>query len=345
MTSQHPRSSAADQPVRVERTLAAEWGEAVLRALGALTLSARETIDHLLAAEDAGHPSHGLRMLVSIARAVEDGHLDPASTPVIETTAGSVARIDGRLGLGPPTGRFATREAVRLARIYGTSAVAVRASGEMGRLAPYAEAAAVGGCALFMCANDGGANQHVVPAGAKEGRLSTNPIAFGFPRASPPHLVIDLATSAYAHGALGAMIEAGQPLPDDAYLSGANDLMLPMAGHKGFALSLVVEALAGALTGAGVVRADPPPESQGALIMAIDVAALASPQAAAQDLEVALAWVRSAPPAGKTPIRIPGENRVPDAGSQVAIAAGRWGLLMDLSRKLDVDPPPVTAGG
>jgi LDH2 family malate/lactate/ureidoglycolate dehydrogenase len=326
--------------VKVGRTLAAAWGVQLLTALGADIPAATQTIDHLLAAEDAGHPSHGLRMLVSIAAAVEQGHLDPGATPVVETTSGSAARIDGRRGLGPPIGLLATEEAIRLARIHGTSAVSVRAAGHMGRLAPYADAAAAGGCALFMCANDGGANQHVVPTGGEEGRLSTNPIAFGFPRPEPPHLIVDMATSAYAHGTLGALSEAGRPLPDDAFVPGADDLMLPMAGYKGFALGLVVEALAGALTGAGVVRDDPPPTSQGALLVAVDVAALASPEAATRDLEAAIVWVRSAASADAEPIRIPGENRVAGAGEEVAIAARLWRMLVELSNNLAVPLPP-----
>lgn len=333
--------SAADQAIRVERASAAQWGEAVLRALGAAPRGARQTIDHLLAAEDAGHPSHGLRMLVSIATAVRSGHLDPAATPVVEMSRGSVARIDGCRGLGPPAGLLATGEAMRLARVHGVSTVAVRDAGHMGRLAPYADLAADGRCATFICANDGGASQHVVPAGGSDGRLSTNPIAFGFPRRARPHLIVDMATSAYAHGTLAALTEAGRPVPDGAFVPGQTQLMVPMAGHKGFALALVVEALAGVLTGAGVVREDPPPESQGALIVAIEVAALVPPEAATSDLEAAIAWVRSASSAEGEPIRIPGEYRVPGAGTVLAIPARLWTQLVALSRDLDVSPPPV----
>ena len=60
---------SSGRPVTVERTAAASWAEALLTALGAGPIPARQTVDHLLAAEDAGHPSHGLRMLVSIAPA------------------------------------------------------------------------------------------------------------------------------------------------------------------------------------------------------------------------------------------------------------------------------------
>lgn len=324
----------------MERAAAACWAEALLTALGAGADPARQTVDHLLAAEDTGHPSHGLRMLVSMAAAVKEGRLDPAAEPVVELSSGSVARIDGRRSLGPPVGLLATAEAIKLAKTYGASTVAIREAGHMGRLAPYADAAAAAGCATFMCANDSGTGQHVVPAGGREGRLSTNPIAFGFPRAAPPHLIVDLATSAYAHGTLAALTEAGQTLPDDALVPGRPDLMLPMAGHKGFALALIVEALAGALTGAGVVSEDPPLELQGALIVAVDIAALAPPATVTDQLEQAIAWVRSAAPAAGQTIRIPGEHRVPGAGAEVVIPARLWTQLVECSQELDVPSPP-----
>jgi LDH2 family malate/lactate/ureidoglycolate dehydrogenase len=313
-------------------------------ALGAPAPAATQTTDHLLAAEDAGHPSHGLRMLCSIAAAAERGHVDPATTPIVETTSGSVSRIDGRRGLGPPIGTLATTEAVRLAREHGTSAVGVRSAGHMGRLAPFADAGAAAGCALLIFVNDGGANQHVVPAGGAAGRLSTNPIAFGFPRASAPHLVVDMATSVVAHGTLEALGEAGRALPDGALVSGAGGQMLPMAGYKGFALGLVVEALAGALTGAGVVRSDPTPESQGALFIAIDVAVVSSLGAATGDLEAAIDWVRSASAPGAAPIRIPGEHRVAGAGAEVTIAAPVHRSLLELSARLGVHTPGPRRG-
>jgi hydroxycarboxylate dehydrogenase B len=331
--------ASVDQPVRLERSAVAGWGEALLVGLGAGPRPARQTIEHLLAAEDAGHPSHGLRMLVSIAAAAAQGRLDPAAEPVIQRTSGTISRIDGRRALGPPTGLLATHEAVAVARVHGTSAVAVRRAGHMGRLAPFAEVAAAAGCALFICANDGGANQHVVPAGGTAGRLSTNPIAFGVPRARAPHLVVDMATSAYAHGTLGALAEAGRAIPDDALHPDDGDLLAPMAGHKGFALGLMIEALAGALTGAGTVRADPPPDSQGALLVAIDVAAARALDAATRDLEDAIDWVRSASAPGAPPIRIPGEHRADGAGTQVTIAPPVWASLGELSRRLGVRPP------
>jgi uncharacterized oxidoreductase len=341
-------AGSIDQAVVIERAVAARWGEELLVALGARADPAGQTIEHLLEAEDAGHPSHGLRMLVSMATAIRQGRLVPAAEAVVEAAIGSVCRIDGRRGLGPPIGQLATAEAVRLAREHGTGAVAVRSAGHMGRLAPFAQAAAAAGCVLLMCVTDGGANQHVVPPGARSGRLSTNPLAFGVPRATPPHLVVDLATSAYAHGTLAALREAGRPPPDGALLpgsqAGGEDLLLPMAAHKGFALGLIVEALAGALTGAGVVSPDPGPESQGALLLALDVAAISSLAAVTRDVDAAIDWVRSVAGDGAEPLRIPGEFRVATP-EKVEIAGPVWSALTELSNTHQVGRPEPEARG
>jgi hydroxycarboxylate dehydrogenase B len=331
-------------PVTVSRESMGAWGERLLTALGAPSGAAQTTLKHLLEAEVAGHPSHGVRMLVAIAAAIRQGPLDPAAEPVVEFSSGGVARIDGRWALGPVVGLFSTGEAIRLAHEHGSGAVAVHSSGHMGRLAPFAAAAASAGCALFMAANDAGNNQHVAPPGGRVGRLGTNPIAIGVPRQAPPHLVVDMATSVIAHGAVAALTDAGDELPTGARAAGDTELLAPMAGYKGFALSLVVEALAGAVTGAGVVRADPGPDSQGALLMAVDVSRIGSADAAVRDLETAIDWVRSAAAPNGPPIRIPGEFTVPDPGV-VTIAAPVWASLVELSGQLGVPcPVPESAG-
>jgi LDH2 family malate/lactate/ureidoglycolate dehydrogenase len=252
-----------------------------------------------------------------------------------------VSRIDGRWALGPVVGLFATGEAIRLAHEHGSSAVAVHSSGHMGRLAPFAAAAASAGCALFMAANDGGNNQHVAPPHGRFGRLGTNPLAIGVPRPAPPHLVVDMATSVIAHGAIAALADAGELPPATARAADGSDLLAPMAAYKGFALGLAVEALSGAVTGAGVVRSDPGPDAQGALLMAVDVSRIRSIDAVVRDVETALDWVRSAGSPSGPPIRIPGESTVADSGC-VTIARPVWDSLTELSDGLGVAIPSTS---
>jgi LDH2 family malate/lactate/ureidoglycolate dehydrogenase len=100
----------------------------------------------------------------------------------------------------------------------------------------------------------------VAPAGGRRGLLGTNPIAFGWPRPGPHPYVFDFATSAIARGDMALHDIAGKPIPEgwgvDAEgrsttnareaLDGA---MLTFGGHKGSALSTMIELMAGPLIG------------------------------------------------------------------------------------------------
>jgi LDH2 family malate/lactate/ureidoglycolate dehydrogenase len=100
----------------------------------------------------------------------------------------------------------------------------------------------------------------VAPHGGSKPVFGTNPFAFGWPRPDGAPFVFDFATSAVARGEielhqrggksipLGWALDAeGRPTTDPALgLAGA---MLPFGGHKGTALALMIELLAGPMIG------------------------------------------------------------------------------------------------
>ncbi|HVL56004.1 MAG TPA: Ldh family oxidoreductase, partial [Burkholderiaceae bacterium] len=97
--------------------------------------------------------------------------------------------------------------------------------------------------------------------GSRGAAIGNNPLAFATAVAGGPPLVFDIAASAVARGNVLAAARDGRPIPADwaidahgnpttdphAALAGA---MLPMAGHKGIGLAMMVECLAGSLAGA-----------------------------------------------------------------------------------------------
>ena len=101
----------------------------------------------------------------------------------------------------------------------------------------------------------------VVPHGADRPLFGTNPIAFAAPRADGEPIVFDLATSAIAHGDVQIAARKGERLPPGMGVDGLGQptqdpkaileggALLPFGGHKGSALSMMVELLAAALTG------------------------------------------------------------------------------------------------
>jgi len=100
----------------------------------------------------------------------------------------------------------------------------------------------------------------VAPAGGTKPLLGTNPFAFGWPRPGENPYVFDFATSVAARGELELYRRADKPLPEgwaidaegnpttdpEAALAGA---MLPFGGHKGSAISTMIELLAGSMIG------------------------------------------------------------------------------------------------
>jgi LDH2 family malate/lactate/ureidoglycolate dehydrogenase len=117
-----------------------------------------------------------------------------------------------------------------------------------------------------------------------------------------------------------------------------------MGGHKGFGLALVAEALAGALTGAGTVSADPPVDDQGVLAIAIDVGRMRPLDDFAAEVESFLGYVRDVPAeAGAPPVRIPGESGAEEAAERerdgVPVQDFTWDALHRIAGELGVAPP------
>ncbi|RMP39084.1 Malate/L-lactate family dehydrogenase [Pseudomonas amygdali pv. lachrymans] len=143
-------------------------------------------------------------------------------------------------------------------RSAGIAVLAIRNSHHFAALWPDVEPFAEQGLVALSMVNS---MTCVVPHGARQPLFGTNPIAFAAPRAGGEPVVFDLATSAIAHGDVqiaareGRLLPAGmgvdregRPTEDPrAILDGG--ALLPFGGHKGSALSMMVELLAAGLTG------------------------------------------------------------------------------------------------
>ena len=88
--------------------------------------------------------------------------------------------------------------------------------------------------------------------------LGTNPLAIGIPTATDRPLVVDLATSSLAFGAVWQARRRGGSLPEGAAVdsegrptcdpaAAVTGALTAFGGHKGFGLSLCVGLLAGPL--------------------------------------------------------------------------------------------------
>jgi L-2-hydroxycarboxylate dehydrogenase (NAD+) len=222
-----------------------------LRALGIRKADAECTADVLVEADLRGHGSHGLGRLPLVVERIRDGSVDPAGSPAIEHEAPAALRVNGQRALGPPTVVMALAEATRRARAQGTCSVAAYNHSYIAYLGRYVERCLDDDCVALLMSHS---LTTVHPYGGTARLLGTNPIAVAIPTLGDP-LLIDLSTSATSAGKLQAaertrtsvplewaIDEAGVPTSDP--VAGLRGALSPMAGAKGYGLSLVVEALA-----------------------------------------------------------------------------------------------------
>jgi LDH2 family malate/lactate/ureidoglycolate dehydrogenase len=244
----------------------------LLQRAGASEPQALETARHFVWCESVGRHNFGLERLDIHVKRLAEGGCNKMPVLRFERLGPSLARLDGDGALGFYSAAEAMRAAVIMARDTGIGSVGVRDSNFYGAGAYYVNLAADAGMIGLALSNS-------FPKVAAHGGLlpviGTNPFAFGAPRRNGEHLLFDMATSAMAGSTLRAA-EANGDTPSDLTAAGA---LLPFGGAKGFGIGLMVEILAGVLTGAGLgpgvtsmYGATGEPGENGHYIMAIDPA-------------------------------------------------------------------------
>lgn len=293
----------------------------VFAALGTPEEDARWIATLLVRANLRGHDSHGVIRIPQYAGAIKRGELNPKPTIRVVSEAPTTALLDGDLGFGQVVARRATEIAVAKATSQGLAAVGCSRTNHIGRLADYAELAASQGLIAMLWVNAPN-SPSVVPWGGIGRRLSTNPMAVGVPGGNGVAISLDMATSVVAEGKVrvrrnrkeptppGWIIDAtGQPLTDpQAFYREPRGALLPLGGHKGYGLGLVVEILGGILSRTGAIQPEPGPVQNGVFILCLDVARFLPLGQFHAEVERLLEFVRSSPRApGVSEILVPGE--------------------------------------
>lgn len=243
----------------------------LLKAAGASDEEAEVVTKFLVNANLAGVDSHGVAPnLVIYLQGIRGGTIKPRAKIEVRADSPSTALIDGNWGFGQMACSKAMEIAIDKAGRTGVGAVGVFNCNHIGRLAEYAQMAVDNGMIGFITAN---CEPYVAPFGGRTPVLGTNPLSYAIPSGREKALVVDYATSAAAEGKVRAVLLKGEQLPSgwivdshgrpstnpaDLYepplpperikLAGA---LLPFGGYKGYGLGLVVDMLAGVLTGAG----------------------------------------------------------------------------------------------
>ncbi len=266
----------------------AAWSARVFERCGMEAGLARRGADALVRADARGIATHGVIRVKAYSDKLRARALNPRPQPRFELVNG-VLHCHADRGLGPALGMLAADVMIGQARQAGAVICVLREIGHMAALGIYAlHAAEAGMLCLVMQATP----RVMGMPGSRGAAIGNNPFAFASPVPDGPPLVFDIASAAVARSRIVRAARAGEPIPEGwgldrdgnpttdaaAALEGAQ---MPMAGHKGMGIAMMVECLAGSLSGIRPPAPDSPegvgtPASAGAFMMVINPALAAS---------------------------------------------------------------------
>jgi uncharacterized oxidoreductase len=335
----------------------AALGAALFRAAGTPDDDARQVAAALVTSSLMGHDSHGVLRIPEYLDLIAAGRIIPGAAMTVAHECGATAVVDCGHNFGVLGAHRAVAEAMRLARTHCVACVVTHRCAHVGRVGAYVQAAAAQGFVALATCNSPIYGHFVLPWGGREGRLATNPIAYAIPTSGDPVLA-DISTSVVPEGKVRVYRNQGQPLPPGwvldaggrpttdaaAFYGPPRGGILPLggpAGHKGFALGLLVEVLGSAL--AGLASTDPAVTGNGLCFVVIDPSAFVPPARFKELVDGLVAYVKSPPPApGFDEVLVPGEPEFRTLRqrrqSGVPVDEVTWRAIGEHARRLNVDP-------
>src|SRR3984893_12901940 len=191
-----------------------EIGRALFIAAGAPPEEAEIVLRHLLAAQLAGHASHGIIQVPTYIERIKVGHIVPGAPWKIVQESPTTTVVDGHWGFGYVANERAMRLTIEKARTANVAAATVFRQGHIGRVASYTLMAAQEGMIGIATADSGRSPKAVAPCGGREARLGTNPISIAMPSDLDGPLYLDMATSAAAAGKIALAVARNEKVPD-----------------------------------------------------------------------------------------------------------------------------------
>lgn len=280
----------------------------------------------LVLADMFGVSTHGISRIPEYLKRVQLGGIDARANVSVERVSPGVARIDGKNGVGPVVGMRALAAARDAASACGIGAAFARGSNHFGPIMPYSFLAAEDGFASFIASN---ATTTIAPWGGREARIGNNPLGIGVPTPGGEPILLDIAMSVVARAKIRNLLKTGAKMPlgwatgpdgketTDPRI-GLAGFLLPMGGYKGYGLSVMVDLLAGLLSGAAYLTRikawDKDPgvaQNLGHVFILIDTKVLGATSWSAermQDFQRILTGTPAADPSA--PVMVPGEREL-----------------------------------
>jgi LDH2 family malate/lactate/ureidoglycolate dehydrogenase len=242
-------------PERIKELVAKIFERTRVSAADALILA-----ESLVEADLQGTSTHGVSRVAIYSRRLREGLVDPQAEITIEKKSPAALTINANNGLGQVQAYKTLQLLIPMARESGCASATIHHSQHFGALSYFTNKAAEHDMILLAMTN---VESSMAPTGARSPFFGTNPLAISFPTGKGYPIKIDLSTSVVARGNIIAAQRRGEAIPlgwaldpegnpttdTEKALAGT---VLTMAGHKGYALALMVEVLAGVLSGSDI---------------------------------------------------------------------------------------------
>ncbi|AEG92331.1 Ldh family oxidoreductase [Ramlibacter tataouinensis] len=300
-----------------------DLGTRAFQGLGLPAADARQVSRILVMADLFGLGTHGLSRIESYGERLAVGGINAQPRITVERVAPALSRVNGDNAVGPLVGMRALEAAMEAARECGVGVALARASNHFGPISPYSLIAAEAGFASIIGSN---ATTTIAPWGGSDARLGNSPIGFGVPHPGGDPFLLDMAMSVVARAKIRGALKRGEAIPaswaTDAQGRETTDpaaaldgFLLPIGGHKGYGLALMVDLFAGLLSGAAYLthvkswsQAPEQPQDLGHFFILIDTARLGSTEWLAARMRDFAAILHDSPPADPSrPVIVPGE--------------------------------------
>jgi uncharacterized oxidoreductase len=361
--------------VHSTRMVAADTLRGFLADIFAAAGCAREEADriarYLVAANLAGHDSHGAVRTPAYVQWLHEGRVKAGQTITIVCESPILATVDGHFGFGQTVVPQAVDLGIAKAKASGLSVIALRRTGHAGRIGDWAERAAAAGLVSIHFANVPGGLM-VAPFAGVDRRLSTNPFTIAVPmEEGRPPLLLDFATSLVAEGKVQIASRGGKKVPEGSLIrpdgqltsdpvalygplipggprdgSKGDGALVPFGLHKGSGIAFMCEILAGLLSGGATSGPVPPGSmllSNCLLSIYLDPAHFGAADFVRRVREF-VDYVKSSRPA--TPggeVLVPGEpearTRAERLAGGIPLQADTWAAIVGTGRRLGVEPP------
>lgn len=292
---------------------------AIFQSVGTPEATADYLADSLVESNLMGHDSHGVIRVPFYVRQIQSGVLVPGARPEIFKETATTAVVSGKWAFGQVTARYGAEVAIAKAQAHNIAAVGLVQLNHVGRLGEFTTMMAKAGMVgIMITAGWRPPIAGVTPYGGMGRAFGTNPYSIAVPAGKHEVVLLDFATTVLAEGKLQVARAKGAPVPlgvvldkngqpstdPNAFYDGG--FMLPFANHKGYALSLVADLVAGLLPGADTFMEHD--NQTGTLLIALNVDAFRPLTDFAAVVDRRLDEVKAVPPApGFQEVLIPGE--------------------------------------